>query len=85
MLIFDTPTTGQMTAQMGKGAHRGRLRFKSDLSFGRNSMESNETTALEQSREFTEVVGLFNSLDKLQELSPIFGDGLKDQAAAVWA
>ena len=29
-------------------------------------MESNETTALEQSREFTEVVGLFDSLDKLQ-------------------
>jgi len=30
MLIFDTPITGQMTAQMGKGAHRGRLRFKSN-------------------------------------------------------
>ncbi len=29
-------------------------------------MESNETTALEQSREFTEIVGLFDSLDKLQ-------------------
>lgn len=29
-------------------------------------MESNETAALEQPREFTEVVGLFDSLDKLQ-------------------
>ena len=29
-------------------------------------MESNETAALEQHREFTEVVGLFDSLDKLQ-------------------
>lgn len=29
-------------------------------------MESNETVALEQRREFTEVVGLFDSLDKLQ-------------------
>jgi hypothetical protein len=29
-------------------------------------MESNETAALEQRREFTEVVGLFDSLDNLQ-------------------